>query len=92
MGPWLPEGCRHRHPGGGVRSNIIVTEEAPHVAVAPYAETKQVDLIALSARGRSGPSRWLMGSVAACIMHGPRVPVLLYGDSRDTHQLHGSVV
>ena len=52
-------------------------EEAPHVAITQYAEMNQVDLIALCSRGRSGPSRWLMGSVADRIVRGANVPVLL---------------
>ena len=61
----------------GVQVKIVVTEEDPHVAITQYAETHQVDLIALCSRGRSGPSRWLMGTVADRIVRGAKVPVLL---------------
>ena len=61
----------------GIQVKIVVTEEAPHVAITQYAETNGVDLIALCSRGRSGRSRWLMGSVADRIVRGARVPVLL---------------
>ena len=52
-------------------------EEAPHVAITQYAETNQVDLIAFCSRGRSGLSRWLMGSVADRTVRSATVPVLL---------------
>ena len=61
----------------GIKVEVIVTEEAPTAAITRYAETTQVDLIALCSRGRTGPSRWLMGSVADRIVRGATVPVLL---------------
>jgi nucleotide-binding universal stress UspA family protein len=61
----------------GIQVKIVVSEEAPHLAIIQYAETNQVDLIVLSSRGRSGPSRWLMGSVADRIVRGANIPVLL---------------
>jgi nucleotide-binding universal stress UspA family protein len=61
----------------GIQVKIVVTEEAPNVSITQYAETNQVDLIVLCSRGRSGPSRWLMGSVADRIVRGANVPVLL---------------
>jgi nucleotide-binding universal stress UspA family protein len=61
----------------GTEVKVVVTEEAPAAAITQYAETNQVDLIALCSRGRTGPSRWLMGGVADRIVRGARVPVLL---------------
>ena len=61
----------------GIQVKIVVTEEAPNVSITQYAETNQVDLIVLCSRGRSGPSRWLMGSVADRIVRRANVPVLL---------------
>ena len=61
----------------GIEVQAVVTEEAPTAAITQYAETNQVDLIALCSRGRTGPSRWLMGSVADRIVRGAKVPVLL---------------
>ena len=61
----------------GIQVKIVVTEEAPNVAITQYAETNEVDLIVLCSRGHSGPSRWLVGSVADRIVRGANVPVLL---------------
>ena len=61
----------------GIQVQIEVTEEAPNAAITRYSETNQVDLIVLCSRGRSGPSRWLMGSVADRIVRGANVAVLL---------------
>jgi nucleotide-binding universal stress UspA family protein len=37
-----------------------------------------VDGIAMATHGRSGWSRWLLGSVADEVLHGSAIPVLLY--------------
>lgn len=41
------------------------------------AEELGVDLIAMSTHGRTGPARWLLGSVAERVIHNSKVPVLL---------------
>lgn len=45
--------------------------------LAGYAETNNVDLLLIATHGRSGVSRWLMGSVADRVLHSSRVPVLM---------------
>lgn len=70
----------------GIQVKIVVTEEAPNVAITQYAETNQVDLITLCSRGHSGPSRWLMGSVADRVVRGATIPVLLVRARRQEEQ------
>ena len=41
------------------------------------AEELQVDVIAMSTHGRTGPARWLLGSIAELVVHNSKVPVLL---------------
>lgn len=38
--------------------------------IVQFAEANQVDLIVISTRGRSGVSRWLMGSAADRVVRG----------------------
>lgn len=45
--------------------------------IVNYAELTGADLIAMSTHGRSGVSRWLLGSVADKVLHSAKVPVLL---------------
>ena len=45
--------------------------------IIDFAEKVQADLIAMSTHGRSGPARWLVGSVADKVVRGATVPVLL---------------
>jgi nucleotide-binding universal stress UspA family protein len=56
---------------------VVVIEDDAKVAITHYAETNGVSLIVLSSRGRSGASRWLMGSVADRTVRGAKIPVLL---------------
>jgi nucleotide-binding universal stress UspA family protein len=55
----------------------ITVEGRPHEKILQYAEANDVDLIVICTRGRSGFSRWLMGSVADRVVRGAKVPVLL---------------
>lgn len=61
----------------GVHVEAIAVEGIPHLEIIRIAEESQVDLIVLTARGQSGISRWLMGSVADRVVRGADVPVLL---------------
>jgi nucleotide-binding universal stress UspA family protein len=46
-------------------------------AILDIADEIGVDLIAMSTHGRSGLSRWLIGSVANKVVHAAKAPVLL---------------
>ena len=61
----------------GVAIQKASIEGPANTAILQYAEANQVDLIVLCTRGRSGVSRWLMGSVADRVVRGANVPVLL---------------
>jgi nucleotide-binding universal stress UspA family protein len=41
------------------------------------ADDLSADLIAMSTHGRSGPSRWVLGSVTEKVLHGATVPMLV---------------
>ena len=61
----------------GVQVKAIVIEGRPNVFITQLAESNQINLIMLRARGWSGFSRWLMGSAAGRVVRGATVPVLL---------------
>lgn len=50
---------------------------SPAKRVVGYAEENDIDLIAISTHGRSGITRWLLGSVADKVLHATDIPVLL---------------
>ena len=49
----------------------------PADILADYAVKKQPDLILIATHGRSGPSRWVWGSVADRLLRAACVPVLM---------------
>ena len=67
----------------GIPMQVVTIEGRPHVEILRFAETNQVDLIVICARGRSGLSRWLMGSVADRVVRGASIPVLLVRSSQE---------
>jgi nucleotide-binding universal stress UspA family protein len=61
----------------GVQVESAIIEGRPNIEITRFSEANSIDLIVLSSRGRSGFSRWLMGSVADRVVRGATVPVLL---------------
>ena len=61
----------------GITTRTATAEGKPYVEIVGFAEENDVDLIAMSTRGHSGLSRWLLGSVADRVVRGATVPVLL---------------
>jgi nucleotide-binding universal stress UspA family protein len=77
------EGIAAKAQERSISTQIVTTEGRPHVGILQFAETSQADLIVICTRGRSGFSRWLMGSVADRVVRGASVPVLLVRSSQE---------
>ena len=60
----------------GIATNIDVVSGQPAEVILDYAKKNQVDLIIISTHGRSGVSRWALGSVADKILRHSSVPIL----------------
>jgi nucleotide-binding universal stress UspA family protein len=60
-----------------IRVTGIVQEGAVPETILEVAEETHADMIAMSTHGRTGFSRWLMGSVADRVVHYAHVPVML---------------
>ncbi len=54
-----------------------VVQGAPAEAILEYAKNIQADLIIMSTHGRSGPSRWAMGSTTDRVLRFSPIPVLI---------------
>lgn len=61
----------------GAALNYEVLEGKVAETLAHWAEQNGVDLIVIASHGRSGISRWVMGSVAERILRSACVPVLM---------------
>jgi nucleotide-binding universal stress UspA family protein len=66
---------RLKEAGLRVRSEVLVGK--PAEAIVDYVSKKPVNLIVMSTHGRSGPSRWVLGSVAEKVLLGVSSPILL---------------
>lgn len=63
----------------GVRADaqVVATSRGPAEAIASYADSHDVDLIAIATRGDSGFSRLMRGSVADALRRNVKLPILL---------------
>lgn len=61
----------------GYQVQIEVSHLPPAEAIVDYAEQHNVDLITIATHGRSGMSRWLLGSVTQKVLHATDVPTLV---------------
>lgn len=61
----------------GFRVSVLLREGPVADVILRVAEEIQADVIAMSTHGRTGPARWLLGSVADRVVRSSKVPVLL---------------
>ena len=61
----------------GFKTSTMLRVGSVADVILGVAEELQVDAIAMSTHGRTGPARWLLGSVAERVVHSSKVPVLL---------------
>ena len=61
--------------GAAIETRVLRGNVAEQLA--DYASTNGVDLVIISTHGRSGVSRWVVGSVADKLLHYSSVPVLM---------------
>ena len=66
---------RVKTDGLGISHATVMGDPANQIV--SYAQAHGVDLIALATHGRSGPQRWIYGSVAEKVLHLAHQPVLL---------------
>jgi nucleotide-binding universal stress UspA family protein len=74
------ERCAKTHVPAGVPHQNVVIDALPVHAISTYAETHDIDLIAMGTHGRGGVQRILLGSVAEQVMRHTSVPVLTVHD------------
>lgn len=61
----------------GFKVSTLLRVGAVADTILEVAEETQVDAIAMSTHGRTGPARWLLGSVAERVVRNSKIPVLL---------------
>jgi nucleotide-binding universal stress UspA family protein len=61
----------------GFKTSALLRVGSVAEVILGVAEELDVDAIAMSTHGRTGPARWLLGSIADRVVHNSKVPVLL---------------
>jgi nucleotide-binding universal stress UspA family protein len=61
----------------GFKVASILREGSAADVILKVAEEIKADVIAMSTHGRTGPSRWLLGSVADKVVRNAHIPVML---------------
>ena len=61
----------------GFKTSTMLRVGSVAEVILGVAEELGVDCIAMSTHGRTGPARWLLGSIAERVVHNSKVPVLL---------------
>jgi len=61
----------------GFKTSSLLRVGSVAEVILGVVEELQVDVIAMSTHGRTGPARWLLGSIAERVIHNSKVPVLL---------------
>ena len=61
----------------GFKTSTLMRFGSVAEVILGVSEELQVDVIAMSTHGRTGPARWLLGSIAERVVHNSKIPVLL---------------
>ncbi len=61
----------------GFKTSTVLRVGSVAETILGVAEELGVDCIAMSTHGRTGPARWLLGSIADRVVNNSKVPVLL---------------
>jgi nucleotide-binding universal stress UspA family protein len=62
---------------GGVKITCLVEEGSPAEVIVKAAEAQPATLVAMSTHGRSGVTRWVLGSVTDKVLHATTNPLLI---------------
>ena len=77
------QSIRSKLQKAGIRTNFLIREGSVAETILEVSSEVNADLIAMSTHGRSGISRWLMGSIADRVVNHSPVPVLLIRPHKD---------
>ena len=71
------DGIENELKAAGFKTSSLLRVGSVADTILGVAEELQVDVIAMSTHGRTGPARWLLGSIAERVVHSSKIPVLL---------------
>lgn len=71
------DGIESQLKSAGFKTSTALRVGSVADVILGVADEMGVDCIAMSTHGRTGPARWLLGSIAERVVHNSKVPVLL---------------
>jgi nucleotide-binding universal stress UspA family protein len=71
------DGIEQDLKSAGFKTSTVLRVGSVAETILGVAEELGVDCIAMSTHGRTGPARWLIGSIAERVVHNSKIPVLL---------------
>jgi nucleotide-binding universal stress UspA family protein len=71
------KGVAERLSSKDIKVTYEIATGDPADKIVEYAADKGAGLIAMSTHGRTGITRWVLGSIADKVLHGARIPILL---------------
>jgi nucleotide-binding universal stress UspA family protein len=73
----VTEPALQRFHHAGLRAVRVTREGDPSSEIIDFSAANDIDLVAMASHGRSGMSRWMLGSVAERVLRASAVPILL---------------
>jgi nucleotide-binding universal stress UspA family protein len=67
----------------GIKVRTQVVRGSPAPTIIDYVHQNEISMIAMTTHGRSGVSRWILGSVADSLIRASRRPVLVIPSAKD---------
>ena len=77
IGEYLVKTADSLRHGGIANIETVMLKGKPDEEILNYLAATEIDLVIMTTHGRSGVSRWMMGSVAERVMRHSAVPVLV---------------
>jgi nucleotide-binding universal stress UspA family protein len=71
------EELRERHKGQGVELSQVFVDDMPESGINKVADEQKADLIVVGSHGRTGASRFLLGSIAEQVVRHAKIDVLV---------------
>ena len=76
-------GIAKRLEDKGIKTEVEVLAGDPAEEIVSYADKTPCDIIIMASHGRSGVTRWAIGSVADKVFRASRVPILMVRASNE---------
>ncbi|MDP6494533.1 MAG: universal stress protein, partial [Dehalococcoidia bacterium] len=71
----------------GLKVQTQALRGSPGATIIDYVHQNQISMVAMTTHGRSGVTRWVLGSVADNLIRNSRRPVLVIPSDKNNHRV-----